>query len=307
MYIYVSFSLPPDTVVLWHGMGDSCCNPDSMGKIKSTIEDLLPGTYVHSIQIGESDNDDKNAGFFGNVDLACQQLREDESLQGGFNAVGFSQCLRVSDIPGCLDPKDTSCRLMRTIARRGAYSGYVRDHVVQAQYYKDPDNIKDYLAKNIFLPDVNNELDFNRTYVQHLSSLHRLVLIRFTDDVTVKPGESAWFWFFDEFGDLIPLEEQPLWLEDWLGLRRLAERGKRTGESHLIFADCPGEHMRISLEYFEDEVIWPYLAEEEKPAKLDGDDEKRREQVIAMGSDRNAEIRLVKQDISGLKTQSREQ
>lgn len=39
----------------------------SMGKIKSTIENLLPGTYVHSIQIGESDNDDKNAGFFGNV------------------------------------------------------------------------------------------------------------------------------------------------------------------------------------------------------------------------------------------------
>lgn len=31
---------------------------------------------------------------------------------------------------------------MRTIVRRGAYSGYVRDHVVQAQYYKDPNNIE---------------------------------------------------------------------------------------------------------------------------------------------------------------------
>lgn len=60
------------------------------------------------------------------------------------------------------------------------------------------------------------------------------------------------------------------------------------------------QKMRISLEYFEDEVIWPYLAEEEKPAKLDGDDEKRWEQVIAMGSDQNPEIGLVRQDMWGM-------
>ncbi|RUP08314.1 palmitoyl protein thioesterase-domain-containing protein [Jimgerdemannia flammicorona] len=281
-------------VVLWHGMGDSCCNPESMGKIKSTIEQLLPGTYVYSVRIGDTDKDDQNSGFFGNlnqqVDQVCQQLRENKKLRDGFNAVGFSQgglflryvvasnvpsklgplshvCLQLtiiqtfhttqsnpppaptsndattprfttlspsapptsvrlnflsshcapslppspipnsstclspisvspthigaSDIPGCADPADTSCRLMRSVVRRGAYASYVRDHVIQAQYFKDPDNIETYLANNIFLPDINNELAVNKTYARRLSSLHHLVLIRFTEDVTLKPAESS--------------------------------------------------------------------------------------------------------------------
>lgn len=92
----------------------------------------------------------------------CEQLKGITELKDGFNAVGFSQggqFLRayiqrcndppihnlvtvgsqhggVSDIPGCVKAEDASCRLMRTIARSGVYSGYVRDHIVQAQYYK---------------------------------------------------------------------------------------------------------------------------------------------------------------------------
>ena len=42
----------PFPVVIWHGMGDSCCNPLSMGTVKSMIEDEVPGIYVHSLMIG---------------------------------------------------------------------------------------------------------------------------------------------------------------------------------------------------------------------------------------------------------------
>merc|ERR1712150_307529 len=44
----------PLPVVLWHGMGDSCCNPLSMGRIKRQIETARPGIYVHSIEIGDN-------------------------------------------------------------------------------------------------------------------------------------------------------------------------------------------------------------------------------------------------------------
>lgn len=30
-------------VVIWHGMGDSCCWERSMGAVKKRIEELLPG------------------------------------------------------------------------------------------------------------------------------------------------------------------------------------------------------------------------------------------------------------------------
>ena len=37
--------------VLWHGMGDTCCFPFSMGHIKRLIEKQLPGIYVYSIMV----------------------------------------------------------------------------------------------------------------------------------------------------------------------------------------------------------------------------------------------------------------
>ena len=81
---------------------------------------------------------------------------------------------------------------MRAIARRGAYSNYVRSHIIQAQYYKDPGHLDTYLQQNIFLPDINNELDNkNETYKMNLKSLNKFVLIRFTEDITVKPRDSA--------------------------------------------------------------------------------------------------------------------
>ena len=45
---------PPLPVVMWHGMGDSCCNPWSMGAVKRMIQDEVPGIYVHSLMIGGS-------------------------------------------------------------------------------------------------------------------------------------------------------------------------------------------------------------------------------------------------------------
>ena len=44
----------PVPVVLWHGMGDTCCNPQSMGYIKKLIEDQVGGgVYVRSLQVGK--------------------------------------------------------------------------------------------------------------------------------------------------------------------------------------------------------------------------------------------------------------
>jgi palmitoyl-protein thioesterase len=41
-------------LVIWHGMGDSCCNPLSMGRIKSLIEKNVSDIYVYPLKIGSS-------------------------------------------------------------------------------------------------------------------------------------------------------------------------------------------------------------------------------------------------------------
>jgi hypothetical protein len=35
-------------------VGDFCCNPLSLGRIKTVIEDSVPGIYVNSLKIGSS-------------------------------------------------------------------------------------------------------------------------------------------------------------------------------------------------------------------------------------------------------------
>lgn len=48
-------------------MGDSCCDPDTMGRVAGLIQNALPGVFVHSIQVGDDPENDANAGFFGNI------------------------------------------------------------------------------------------------------------------------------------------------------------------------------------------------------------------------------------------------
>ena len=56
----------PLPVVLWHGMGDNCCLPFSMGAIKQEIAKET-GAFVHSIRIGNNAAEDEAEAFFGNM------------------------------------------------------------------------------------------------------------------------------------------------------------------------------------------------------------------------------------------------
>lgn len=87
------FSTP---IVLWHGMGDTCCFPFSLGSIKKLLhQELGSDTYVLSLKIGGSIVKDFESGFFRNpnsqVDEVCEIIRNDPQLAYGYNAIGFSQ------------------------------------------------------------------------------------------------------------------------------------------------------------------------------------------------------------------------
>ena len=146
----------------------------------------------------------------------------------------------------------------------GWSSDLIMHSSIQAQYYRDPAKIDVYLEVNEFLASINNEVPDlrNVTYTQNLVSLSKLVLVIFTEDKTVVPKESSWFGAEEVDGDLflskpdnqatlkqglsfkadraiIPMRLQPLYLEDWIGLRQLDERGA------IIFETCKGEHMQM--------------------------------------------------------------
>ncbi|CAG8474457.1 3439_t:CDS:2, partial [Acaulospora colombiana] len=167
-----------------------------MGEIQRIIEDALPDIYTYSIMLGNDEREDKKAGFFGNVNEQVAQV----------------------------------CELLKEDEE-------LRHGFNAIGFSQDPNNIELYMKLNIFLPDINNEYETkNETYARNLASLNKLVLVRFTEDVTVKPRDTSWFSFYDEEGDIVPVHQQPLYKQDWIGLKKLDEAGK------LIFKDCEGAH-----------------------------------------------------------------
>ncbi|VDK74374.1 unnamed protein product [Litomosoides sigmodontis] len=274
----------PTPVVLWHGMGDSCCNPLSLGRIEKLLRKHIPNVYVYSVMIGSNVAVDTEHGFFGNVNdqvaEVCQTIRKDEKLKNGYNAIGFSQGAQflravaqrcpvppmknlislggqhqgVFGLPLC-PAESYICDRVRHLLEWGAYVGFVQNTVVQAQYWHDPLDEATYRQNSVFLADINNERNVNETYKENLLKLQNLVLVKFLNDTMVVPRESEWFGYYleNDISKIIPLEESKIYTEDRLGLRELLE-GKRL---HLLAFE--GQHLQISSSTFVSEIINKFL------------------------------------------------
>jgi len=288
-------------VVIWHGMGDSCCNSQSIGGFMENLKELLPDTFIYSLNVSDSDNElvERKKSYFGNineqVDFVCDKLHENEiysQLKDGFNALGFSQggqFLRayvercndppvynlitygaqhngVSDVPGCANDDSEFCSRMKFLLSTNVYNSFIQNNVIQAQYFKSVENYDEYLEKSIFLADINNERDEkNQDYKENMLSLNKFVMIKFSDDETVIPSTSPWFGWVNDFDEPIPFNETIAYKEDWLGLQSLDKDNK------LDFLISPGVHMEINYDYFM-EFVFPYLNEPVEHNHFDDED-----------------------------------
>ncbi|XP_006886564.1 PREDICTED: palmitoyl-protein thioesterase 1 [Elephantulus edwardii] len=274
----------PLPLVIWHGMGDSCCNPMSMGAIKKMVEEKIPGIYVLSLEIGKTLREDMQNSFFLNVNsqvsTVCQTLAKDPKLQQGYNAMGFSQggqFLRavaqrcpsppmntlisvggqqqgVFGVPRCPGASHHICDLIRKTLNAGAYSKVIQEHLVQAEYWHDPIKEDMYRNHSIFLADINQERGVNESYKKNLMALKKFVMVKFLNDSVVDPLESEWFGFYrsGQGKETIPLQKTTLYLQDRLGLKEMDNAGK------LVFLATQGDHLQLSEEWFNAHII-PFL------------------------------------------------
>lgn len=281
----VTLAAEPVPVVLWHGMGDSCCNPESMGAIKKLIEEQVGNNvYVRSLMIGKDVVEDEENGFFLNVNTqisqVCADIAADPKLANGYNSVGFSQggqFLRavaqrcpsppmfnlvsvggqhqgVFGFPKC-PAASWLCDDVRRLLDLGAYISWIQNSLVQAEYWHDPLNEAEYVAKSVFIGEINNEKVQNDTYKTNLLKLKNLVLIKFEQDTMVVPKESEWFGFYAPGQDkvILPINQTALYTADRIGLKELNDSGR------LHFISVNADHLRIDDQQFIDDVIKPYL------------------------------------------------
>ncbi|XP_072836128.2 palmitoyl-protein thioesterase 1 [Pogona vitticeps] len=274
----------PLPLVIWHGMGDSCCNPMSMGYIKELVEKKVPGIYVLSLEIGRSLIEDMENSFFLDVNdqvaFVCDKLANDPKLQGGYNAMGFSQggqFLRavvqrcpsppmvnlisvggqhqgVYGFPRCPGESSHLCDWIRKMLDIGAYTKAVQQRLVQAQYWHDPLKEEEYRKHSLFLADINQERCINETYKINLMSLKKFVMVRFLNDTMVDPPASEWFGYYrsGQAKETVPLNETALYKEDRLGLKEMDQGGQ------LEFLGAEGDHLQFSKEWFYENIL-PFL------------------------------------------------
>ncbi|XP_070508698.1 palmitoyl-protein thioesterase 1-like [Chironomus tepperi] len=273
-------------VVMWHGMGDSCCFVFSLGSLKKLIERTLDNRiYVKSLEIGGSYIRDYESGYFIHPDKqiedACYQISNDKNLQNGFNAIGFSQgsqFLRalvqrcpaakvknlitlggqhqgVYGLPNCPSLTTKTCEYLREILNFAAYAGWVQRTLVQATYWHDPKNEDVYRTKSTFIAEINNEKSIKQKYIDRLQKLENFVMVKFMNDSMVQPVESSWFGFYKPGSDveLMTLEESDIFTKDKLGLKKMKEDGK------LKFIEIEGNHLQFRNEWFIENIINAYL------------------------------------------------
>ncbi|KAJ5475642.1 hypothetical protein N7539_007929 [Penicillium diatomitis] len=261
-------------LVIWHGLGDDF-ERDGLKQVASLAESINPGTYVHIIRLADTGSGDRRATFFGNVteqiETVCEQLAANPILSTApaVNALGFSQggqFLRgyiercnsppvrnlvtfgsqhngISDFQSC-SLGDWLCNGAEALLRSGRWTDFAQGRVVPAQYFRDPSELDAYLEKSNFLADINNERELkNVQYKKNLQSLNVFAMYMFDDDTVVVPKESAVFAEVNSTdGTVTPLQERPIYKEDWLGLKALDDQGK------LHFKSAPGQHMELSEE-----------------------------------------------------------
>lgn len=271
----------PVPVVIWHGMGDSCCNPNTIGQFKRLIEENIKNVYVYSIQIGNTVFDDTLNGFFMDsntkIEMACNKIKSDPNLSKGYNAMGFSQgsqFLRavaqrcphppmfnlislggqhqgVYGLPDCTDDS-YYCSFMRKLISVFAYYSFFQKNIVQASYWHDPmDDEINYSNYNLFLADINQVKKFNPDYKNNLLKLKALVLVKFIRDQMVVPIESQWFGFYktNNPNEIYTMEESPLYLNDTLGLKTLDTSGR------LHKYSINGRHLQIDRQWFIENLL----------------------------------------------------
>lgn len=281
---YIVSSTESIPIVIWHGMGDSCCNPISIGSFKKFLGSKIENLYAHSLQIGDSMKEDIWNSFFMNtnkqIEYACEKIKNDSRLMNGYNSIGFSQggqFLRavaqrcpsppmknlisiggqhqgVFGMPKCIFGHFI-CEAISHLLDHGAYTDYVQNSLVQAQYWHDPLNETEYKMKSIFLADINNEKVINESYKTNLAKLDNFVMVKFTKDTMVVPPESEWFGFYQPGQDekIDQMNETALYREDRLGLASMNQQGK------LHFLPLDSDHLRFTEEWFSANIIDRFL------------------------------------------------
>ena len=146
-----------------------------------------------------------------------------------------------------------SCRQLGSALGRIAYAAPIQEHLIQANYYRDPTHLEEYAAGDLGLCALNAECAEKTMNAPPLpQTLESLTLVIALGDTVVEPSISEQFGYYvaGNNTERVEMRNAPWYSEDWFGLRALDEAGK------VAFNSTPGEHVEVSVQQLVDFVLW---------------------------------------------------
>ncbi len=204
--------------------------------------------------------------FETQIKTACDQLlKEKDLLSKGFAMIGTSQggliaravlqrcevgkyVKRLITIGGPHNGVATIPRISPTsfinFLIRVCYTSLGKAHIGPCGYVRTL-KYKEYFTSDNSILDLNNEVQTNPQYKERIQNLDLFMAIGFNDDTMIQPKNTSTFGFFkdNEYKTYSPMEEQKIYKEDRIGLKKLEN------EQKLFRCSVPGDHLQLGYEY----------------------------------------------------------
>jgi len=227
----VNLSAQPMPIVVLHGVASSAPN---MNVFSSWLEKTF-NTKVFNIELGNGFKTSLYSPLTEQLNELCSTIYAIDELKDGFNFIGMSQggLLARGYTEQC--NKYPVLNLITMVSPHGGvieniniamYSAFWQKQLSIASYWRDPQNLNNYLEKCSYLPIINNEKFtlISDIQIKNIKSLKNFILIWSENDDVVNPPESGKFSFYDYNYNVIDIEETLLYKDDLLGLKYLDEK-----------------------------------------------------------------------------------
>ena len=229
----VNLNAQPMPIVVLHGVASSAPN---MNVFSVWLEKTF-NTKVFNIELGNGFKTSLYSPLTEQLNELCSTIYAVDELKDGFNFIGMSQggLLARGYTEQC--NKYPVLNLITMVSPHGGvieniniamYSAFWQKQLSIASYWRDPQNLNNYLEKCSYLPIINNEKFtlISDLQIKNIKSLKNFILIWSENDDVVNPPESGKFSFYDYNYNVIDIEETLLYKDDLLGLKYLDEKNK---------------------------------------------------------------------------------
>jgi palmitoyl-protein thioesterase len=232
-------------IVLMHGIES---NAGNMVELADWVS-VTFNRQVVNVELGDGDSYSTDTPMWEQIDAFREVV---SNLTDGFDFIGISQGGLIGRGYVARHNSPPVANLITLVSPHGGvydknlgfidfYSPIAQSTLSFAGYWRDPTEPIKYHIFSSFLPAVNGEKPLRRN--KYLQSLTNFAMVFSPNDEIIKPPSSGIFDTYDSNLAVVALENNPIYTEDWIGLKLLNE----TGRLHTFQTNCTHVEHRMPV------------------------------------------------------------